>query len=81
MDQVTFFNMVTEWKPRLPAGYVLGPEFLWGAIHVLPHLPQNQAMLRRFQYLRHIGGYSYIDYLNLRPLAGQDVHLIARCRD
>ncbi len=80
-DQVTFFNMVTDWKPRLPAGYLLGPEFLWGAIHVLPHLPQNQAMLRRFQYLRHIGGYSYIDYLNLRPLAGQDVHLIARCKE
>ena len=78
-DQITFFNMVTDWKPRLPAGYLLGPEFLWGAIHLIPHLPQNQAMLRRFQYLRNIGEYSYIDYLNLRPLAGQDVHLIARC--
>ncbi len=78
-DLITFFNMVTDWKPRLPAGYVLGPEFLWGAIHLIPHLPQNQAMLRRFQYLRSIGEYSYIDYLNLRPLAGQDVHLIARC--
>jgi len=78
-DMITFFNMVTDWKPRLPAGYTLGPEFLWGAIHLIPHLPQNQAMLRRFQYLRNIGQYSYIDYLNLRPLAGQDVHLIARC--
>jgi hypothetical protein len=80
-DHVTFFNMVTDWKTSLPAGYALGPEFLWGAIHLIPHLPQNQATLRRFQYLRHLGGYSYIDYLNLRPLAGQDVHLIARCRD
>ncbi len=80
-DHVTFFNMVTDWKTRLPAGYALGPEFLWGAIHLIPHLPQNQATLRRFQYLRHIAGYSYIDYLNLRPLAGQDLHLIARCRD
>ncbi len=78
-DVVNFVNMMTDWKDKLPSGYELGPEFLWGAIHVIPHLPQNRE-LRRFQYVRKIGQYSYIDYLNLRPLSGRDVYLIARCR-
>ncbi len=78
-DVINFFNMYTDWARNLPEGYRLGPEFLWGAVHLLPHLPQNRDRLRRFQYLKKIGEYSYIDYLNMRPLAGQDLHLIARC--
>lgn len=80
-DVVNFVNMVTEWKQNLPPRYELGPEFLWGAIHVMVNLPGNRERLRRFQYVKNIGQYSYIDYMNLRPLAGEEIELIARCRE
>ena len=80
-DVVNFVNMITDWKEHLPPQYELGPEFLWGAIHVIVNLPGNAERLRRFQYIKKIGQYSYIDYMNLRPLAGEEIDFIARCRE
>lgn len=80
-DVINFVNMITDWKTHLPPQYELGPEFLWGAIHVLVNLPNNANRLRRFQYIKKIGQYSYIDYMNLRLLAGENLDFIARCKN
>ncbi len=78
-DAITFTNLYSHLKQHLPAGLSLGYGFIYGALHLLPHLPRNRQILSALVSTTKRGDFEYRQY-GLGPLRRRTLHLVAKCR-
>ncbi|MBU1534564.1 hypothetical protein KKF84_04540 [Myxococcota bacterium] len=78
-DIINFTNIYSHMKHILPNQYSLGHGFIYGAMHLLPHIGGNH-MLTSFYSLKKLGDFTYRQFGSLQRLKGKTVRLIVRCR-
>lgn len=78
-DVITMKNVYYSFKKTLSRNFRLGPGFLYGTMHLLPHLRQNRILFRDAWGIKKLGKYSYLDLTKAGLFKGKEIHLIARC--
>ncbi len=77
-DVVTLINIYVDLKHHLPPGTSLGPGFVFGAAHLLPHLPHNAPIFASVRKIRSFRGFQYWGY-DFEGLKGYSLDLIVAC--